>query len=72
MSATIEEARAMHVDSLMARPGVVSVGLGLDEDGNPAIVIGLERAPQEGDRELPTALEGHPVVVQVIGEIRAR
>ena len=68
---TIEEAKAMHVDELMAIPGVVSVGIGLDEDGHRAILIGLDR-PRAEDDVLPDSLEGHPVVVQVIGEIRAR
>jgi hypothetical protein len=69
---TIEAAKAKHVDELMALPNVVSVGLGLGDDGDPAIVIGLVRAVEEDDPELPTSLEGHPVVVRVIGEIRAR
>ena len=72
MAPTIQEARAMHVDSLMALPGVVSVGIGRNDAGNPAIVIGVDRERQAGDAELPTSLEGYPVVVQVIGEIRAR
>ena len=72
MPITIEEAKARHADSLLALPGVVSVGIGRDGAGNPAIIIGLDRARQPGDSLLPSSLEGHPVVVQVIGEIRGR
>lgn len=72
MAASIQEAKAKHVDSLMALPGVVSVGIGLNEAGEPAIVVGLETANAETEAAIGTTLEGHPVVVQVVGRIRAR
>jgi hypothetical protein len=72
MSITIEATMAKHVDDLMAQPTVVSVGIGLDDDGNPAIVVGVTRATEGEEVDLPTSLDGHPVVVRVVGEIRAR
>jgi hypothetical protein len=72
MSSSIEEVRAEHVDRLMAVPGVVSVGIGLDSAGDSAIVIGLEAPSPETEASLPDTLDGYPVVVQVVGRIRAR
>ena len=72
MSPTIEEVKAKHVDRLMALPGVVSVGIGRDSAGNPAIVIGLDHARPDTEAQLPASLEEYPVVVEVIGPIRAQ
>lgn len=72
MAPTIEEVRARHTERLMALPGVVSVGIGLDDQGEPAIVVGLDQVRPELEGELPDTLEGHRLVRQVIGEIRSR
>ena len=68
----IEEVKARHAEALLARPGVVSVGIGLDEDGRPAIIVGVEREETAAALALPPALEGHPVRVQVVGPVQAR
>lgn len=57
-----------HQDDLMAVPGVVGVGLGATESGQPAIVILAERSGVAG---LPVSLGGVPVRVMVTGEIWA-
>ena len=72
MSPTIEEVKARHVDSLMALPSVVSVGIGLNEAGDPAIVVGLDAPNPDTQERIPGELEGHPVEVQIIGPIRPR
>ena len=69
---SIQEAKAKHTGRLLALPGVVSVGIGLDAEGRPAIVIGVEGREPEEEAELPRSLEGHPVVTQVVGALRAR
>lgn len=56
----------------MAMSGVVSVGIGLDEDGNPAIVIGIESESRLNELSLPEELESFPIKVQVVGTIRAQ
>ncbi|MGI9556542.1 MAG: hypothetical protein ACR2N5_01230 [Solirubrobacterales bacterium] len=72
MAASIEEARARHAARLLELPGVVSVGIGLDAEGSPAIVVGLEDETPEARARLPRSLEGHPVVCCVAGALRAR
>ena len=66
----IEEVKARHAEALLAQPGVVSVGIGLDEDGRPAIIVGVER--EDAAASLPRTLEGHPVRVRGVGPVRAQ
>jgi hypothetical protein len=54
-------------DRLMGLPGVVMVGEGLDEIGDPAIIVGVRSAEQLS--RLPARIEGVKVVSQVIGEV---
>ena len=72
MTPSIEEAKAKHTGRLLELPGVVSVGIGLDAEGRPAIVIGLSVREPGSDPDLPRSLEGHPVVTRVVGTLRAR
>jgi hypothetical protein len=67
MGCTIEEAKARHASGLLELPGVVSVGLGLDAEGRPVIVVGLDGPRPETCARLPGSLEGHPVRSEVIG-----
>jgi hypothetical protein len=71
-SPTIQEVKAKHEARLLALPGVVSVGIGRDEDGRPAIIVGLDRPRPETEAQLPPSLEGYPMSVQVIGPIKAQ
>lgn len=71
LTPSIEETKARHASRLLELPGVVSVGIGRDEAGRPAIVIGLLDAPRAQEAGLPESLEGHPVVTRVIGALRA-
>jgi hypothetical protein len=72
VSPTIHAVKAKHEKQLLARPGVVSVGVGLDSRGGPAIIVGLD-APREDTLEaLPAKLDGYPVVTEVTGPLRAR
>ena len=51
---------------LLERDGVVGVGLGEDATGRPALVVMVD-AP---GADVPTEFEGHPVRVDVVGEVR--
>lgn len=69
--AALEKARKAkdeHAARLMARPDVVGVGVGLTDDGRPAVVLlaGTNRGPG-----LPRVLDGVPVRVLVTGPLRA-
>ena len=50
----------------MRMGGVMSVGVGVDSRGNPAIVVGIS-GHQWADLGLPESIEDVPVVVQDIG-----
>jgi hypothetical protein len=72
MSPTIQEVKARHAPRFLALPGVVSVGIGRDADGNEVIVIGLDRARPETQARLPTQLEGYRVRMDIIGTVKAK
>jgi hypothetical protein len=72
--------KAVHEADLMRKANVVGVGIGLEQQrgeptGRPVIVVSVTRkAPASqlapGD-VIPGELEGVPVDVQVVGELRA-
>ncbi|MBN2823017.1 MAG: hypothetical protein JXR33_07495 [Coriobacteriia bacterium] len=55
----------------MTSTGVVSVGLGEDANGKPAIIVGMSTT-REGLASLPDSLEGVPVVIRQVGTIGAQ
>jgi len=61
-------AQEFHTDVLMANPGVVGTGVGLNADGEPVVVILTET---RGIRGLPRTLDGVPVVMRQSGRIYA-
>jgi hypothetical protein len=72
--------KAVHEAELMRKANVVGVGIGLaqqdgDSTGKPAIVVSVTRkvpASQLAPGDvIPRELEGVPVDVQVVGELRA-
>jgi hypothetical protein len=81
--ALFEQARAVkarYESDLLARPGVVGVGVGLRQRGGAytdevCIVVMVHRKYPPSDLRpeelLPAALEGVPVDVQEAGDIRA-
>ncbi len=69
MQSSIQEVRARHVDRLMATPGVVSVGIGRDDEGTEVIIVGLDQARAQTVESLPASLEGYTVRTQVVGKI---
>ena len=72
MPNSIKDVKTQHEERLLQLPGVVSVGIGQDKNGNPAIIVGLERSDPETELQLPTRLEGYPVVVRIVGRIKAQ
>jgi hypothetical protein len=47
------------------------VGIGRDDNGSPAIMVGLVRPNPETESQLPDQLEGYPVDVRIVGQIKA-
>ncbi len=68
----IAQVKAEHESRLMAMPGVVSVGLGQDEDGTQVIVIGVKNEEYSRTLTLPEELLSYPVRFQVMGTIKAQ
>ena len=71
-SPSIREVKTRHETELLALPGVVSIGIGQDKEGHPAIIVGLDRTRPETEAQLPERLEGYPVLVQLVGRIKAQ
>lgn len=67
----VAEVIATHADSLMALPGVVGLYEGRLDDGTPCVKIMVARSDAALRARLPRTLEGHPVVIEETGEIRA-
>jgi hypothetical protein len=67
---TIEQTIKAHIDALMEVSGVVGVGQGLLEN-TPCIKVFVVEITPELQRQIPKMLDGHPVVVEEIGRIKA-
>lgn len=73
-SASLQHAidvKNQHVSDLFDTAGVVLVGVGLSDDGEPVIVVHLESAIADADQPLPTELDGVSVIVKVSGPVVA-
>jgi hypothetical protein len=53
----------------MSIPGVVGTGEGAGS-GGPVILVLVSRRTPEVDSRVPKGLEGYPVEVRVVGEVR--
>jgi hypothetical protein len=76
----VRAVKAMYEQSLLAKPNVVGVGIGLRQRGGQfsdevCIVVSVrQKAPVEQlspEDRIPAQLDGVPVDVQVTGELRA-
>jgi hypothetical protein len=72
VSPTIQEVKAKHTERLLRMPGVVSVGIGKNPDGQFVIVVGLDGPRPKTVEQLPKVLEGYPVLVEITGPVKAR
>ncbi len=72
MENDIHTIKHQHEAKLLALSGVVSVGIGLNQEKQPAIIIGIEREDEELRRQLPTQLDGIPVIVRIVGTVKAQ
>ncbi len=72
MPQEIKDVKARNAARLLKLPDVVSVGIGRDENGRPAIIVGLERPNPQTESQLPSQLEGYAVRVQIVGRVKAR
>jgi hypothetical protein len=67
---TIEQVLKDHSDQWLAIPGIEGTAIGLSE-GKPCIKIFASSNPQELRVQIPSIIEGYPVIIQETGEFRA-
>jgi hypothetical protein len=72
MPSSIQEVKRHHEANLLKLSGVVSVGIGLDQNGDQAIIVGLDAPNPKTEAQIPSPLEGYPVEVQIVGRIKAQ
>ena len=72
MSPSIQEVKKQHEARFLNMPGVVSVGIGLDPNGNQAIIVGMDASNPEIEADIPKMVEGVPVIVEIIGSLKAQ
>ena len=65
----ITDVLARHTPALMAIEGVVGTGQG-EEHGRPCIVVFVKKKTRTIERVIPAELEGYPVRIDAVGEIR--
>jgi hypothetical protein len=67
---TMEQVRQEHTDVWMAVPGVVGTAIG-QHQGRPCILVLTDSDVEQVRQRIPPMVEGHPVVVQYVGKVRA-
>ena len=67
---TITEVLKKYTDEWMEIPGVIGTGEG-QADGKPAVLVFVEERSDTIDKKIPKTIEGHKVVIEVTGEIKA-
>jgi hypothetical protein len=72
MSPSIQEVKKQHEADFLNLPNVVSVGIGLNPKGDQAIIVGLDRPNPATETKIPPTVEGYPVVVQIVGGLKAQ
>jgi len=68
---TIEQVLKDRTNEWMAIPGVVGTAIGMFED-NPCIRIFTSSKPEKLRANIPSVVEGHPVIIEETGTPRAR
>lgn len=69
---TVQEVKSQHVTQIMAIPGVVSMGIGRNSQGESVIVIGVVSDKTSIISALPTELDGYKVEHHVIGSVKTQ
>lgn len=66
----INEVMKDHTEELMALPGVVGIYIGKTSNNRLCIRVMVVKKTRELIKQIPQALEGHPVEIEVSGVIR--
>ncbi len=68
----IKEIKRKYEKTWLQLDDVVSVGIGLIRDNQPAIIIGLKRENRQTRERLPRDIENVPVSIEISGPISAQ
>ena len=68
----LREVKSRHSRDLLSRPGVSGVGVELDDQGRPGLVVHLDSDQPDAREGLPDKLEGHTIRYLVTGPFRAQ
>jgi hypothetical protein len=60
----VERVKKRHEGELLSLDGVQGVGIGDDDQGQPAIMVYVEEGSDRARRRIPARLENVPVVVE--------
>ncbi len=71
MQTSIEEAQKELTPMVMSLPGVVGIAIGECEN-KPCIKVLAARLTPQQEAKIPSTYKGHQVVIDEVGEIRAR
>ena len=72
MANDIHDVKTRHEQQFLQMSGVVSVGIGLDDNGSSVIVVGLVRITEAATADFPKQLEGYNVVLREVGSTKAQ
>lgn len=72
MPMSVQAIKEKHQASLLAMPGVLSVGIGQDEAGSKVIIVGINNNDRSILAAIPSQLEQVPVKIQLIGTVQAQ
>jgi hypothetical protein len=67
---TIEQVQQQYTDTWMAIAGVVGTAIG-QQNGKPCILVLTASNTDQIRKRIPATVEGYPVVVRYVGEVRA-
>jgi hypothetical protein len=67
---TIEQVQQEHTAAWMAIPGVIGTAIG-ERKGKPCILVLTASSTEQVKKQIPATVDGYPVIVQYVGDIRA-
>ena len=68
----IREVKLQYQDQWLKHSEVVSVGIGLNADQKPIMIIGVKRLTPALKQEFPTEVKGYPIELRAVGSLKAQ
>lgn len=67
----IEDVKSRYGDQLLSKEGVVGIGIGETATKEPCIKVYVKERSPKVEEVIPKELEGYPVEIEEIGEVKA-